>query len=257
MCKVARMPVRLHINVDHVATVRNARGERYPDPVFAAQLCEAAGADGITAHLREDRRHIRDDDVTRLRAAVGTLLNLEMGATDEMIAIAERALPDVITLVPERREERTTEGGLDVMGQRSAVEAAVAMAKRVGIKVSLFIAPDAASVEASAEVGAQQIELHTGEFCRAFRAEAHGARTAQELRRLMDAARRGSELGLEIAAGHGLTRQSVIPVAAIREIREMNIGHAVIADAVFFGLERAVRDFRAAIARGVSERPRL
>ena len=161
------MPVRLHINVDHVATVRNARGTRYPDPVFAAQICEAAGADGITAHLREDRRHIVDDDVVRLCAAVATLLNLEMGATDEMIAIAERVRPDVISLVPERRAERTTEGGLDVAGQRSAVAAAVAMAKRAGIKVSLFINPDLAAVEASAAAGVQQVELHTGEYCKA------------------------------------------------------------------------------------------
>src|SRR4051812_9962118 len=141
------MPVRLHINIDHVATVRNARGTRYPDPVFAAQLCEAAGADGITAHLREDRRHIRDDDVLRLRGAVNTLLNLEMAATGEMITLAERIRPDVISLVPERREERTTEGGLDVEGQRGAVEAAIAMARRVGIKVSLFITPDPTVVE--------------------------------------------------------------------------------------------------------------
>ena len=149
------MPVRLHINIDHVATVRNARGVRYPDPVFAAELCEAAGADGITAHLREDRRHIRDDDVVRLRAAISTLLNLEMGATSEMIGIAEKTRPDVITLVPERREERTTEGGLDVQGQKAAVAEAVAMAKKAGIKVSLFINPDPASVEASAEAGVQ------------------------------------------------------------------------------------------------------
>src|SRR5580692_7161673 len=144
------MMVRLHINVDHVATVRNARGTRYPDPVLAAQLCEAAGADGITAHLREDRRHIGDDDIARLRAAVSTLLNLEMAATPEMIAIAERVRPDVVTLVPERRAERTTEGGLDVTGQREAIAATVAMARRAGVKVSLFIAPDRASVEAAA-----------------------------------------------------------------------------------------------------------
>src|SRR5580692_13129200 len=144
------MAIRLHINVDHVATVRNARGTRYPDPLFAAQICEAAGADGITAHLREDRRHIVDDDVVALRGTVATLLNLEMAATEQMIAIAERVKPDVISLVPERREERTTEGGLDVTGQREAVAAAVVMARRAGVKVSLFIAPDRASVEAAA-----------------------------------------------------------------------------------------------------------
>lgn len=251
------MPVRLHINIDHVATVRNARGARYPDPVFAAELCEAAGADGITAHLREDRRHIRDDDVARLRAAIGTLLNLEMAATSEMISIAERTRPDVITLVPERREERTTEGGLDVHGQKDAVAEAVAMARKAGIRVSLFINPDAASVEASAEAGVQQVELHTGEYCSAFEGGAHSQRAADELRRLMEATRRASALGLEVAAGHGLTRRNVAAVAAIEGIQEVNIGHSVIADAVFFGLDRAVRDLRAAIQRGVALRPRV
>lgn len=236
--------MRLHINIDHVATVRNARGEKYPDPVFAAQLCEAAGADGITAHLREDRRHIRDDDVSRLRTAVTTLLNLEMAATAEMIAIAERVRPDVITLVPERREERTTEGGLDVRGQRAAIEEAVSMARRTGIKVSLFIAADPDSVLASHEVGAQQIELHTGEYC-----HAGPERVAAELARLREAAAKASALGLEVAAGHGLTRHNVGPIVAIPEIEEVNIGHSVIADAVFFGLDRAVRDLRAAIER--------
>ncbi len=238
------MSIRLHINIDHVATVRNARGERYPDPVFAAQLCEAAGADGITAHLREDRRHIRDDDVTRLRAAVTTLLNLEMAATPEMIAIAERVRPDVITLVPERREERTTEGGLDVRGQASAIEQAVQMARRTGIKLSLFIAADPDSVLASHEIGAQQIELHTGEYC-----HAGPGTVAGELSRLRAAATKASSLGLEVAAGHGLTRHNVGPVVAIPEIEEVNIGHSVIADAVFLGLDRAVRDLRAAIER--------
>ena len=238
------MSVRLHINIDHVATVRNARGERYPDPVFAAQLCESSGADGITAHLREDRRHIRDDDVTRLRGAISTILNLEMAATAEMIAIAERVRPDVITLVPERREERTTEGGLDVRGQRAAVEATIAMARKAGIKVSLFIAADEESVIASRDVGAQQIELHTGEYCHAT-----GAGVAHEIGRLRRAAEKARSLGLEVAAGHGLTRHNVGPVVAIPEIEEVNIGHSVIADAVFFGLDRAVRDLRAAISR--------
>jgi pyridoxine 5-phosphate synthase len=245
------MPVRLHINVDHVATVRNARGTRYPDPVFAAQLCEAAGADGITAHLREDRRHITDDDMVRLRAAVTTLLNMEMGATEEMIGIAERVRPDVISLVPERRAERTTEGGLDVVGQRAAVDAAVKMAQRAGIKVSLFINPDVAAVEASADAGVQQVELHTGEYCHAAEAGKPRAKMEEELDRLVAAARRAHELGLDIAAGHGLTRHNVAAVVAIPEISEVNIGHSVIADAVFFGLDRAVRDLRAAIERGV------
>jgi len=244
------MPVRLHINVDHVATVRNARGTRYPDPVFAAQLCEAAGADGITAHLREDRRHIRDDDVRRLRASISTLLNLEMGATDEMIGIAEQIRPDVITLVPERREERTTEGGLDVVGQRAPIEAAIAMARRAGIKVSLFINPDPSVVDAAAEIGAAQVELHTGEYCQATEPGMTKASAAVELGRIALAARRGKERGLDVAAGHGLTRHNVGPVVAVPEVREVNIGHSVIADAVLSGLERAVRDLRAAIDRG-------
>jgi pyridoxine 5-phosphate synthase len=256
--------VRLHINIDHVATVRNARGENYPDPVLAAELCELAGADGITAHLREDRRHIRDDDVVRLRGAVRTLLNLEMAATGEMIAIAERVRPDVITLVPERREERTTEGGLDVRKQRAAIEQAVAMAERASIKVSLFIAADEDAVIASREVGARQVELHTGEYCHAARASGAPASggvlssegappafggSAREIERLRSAAAKAKSLGLEVAAGHGLTRHNVGPVVAIREIEEVNIGHSVIADAIFFGLDRAVRDLRAAIER--------
>jgi len=243
------MSVRLHVNVDHVATVRNARGVKYPDPVLAAQLCEAAGADGITAHLREDRRHVTDDDLARLRAAVTTLLNMEMAATDEMIAIAERVRPDVISLVPERRAERTTEGGLDVAGQRDQVAKAVAMAKRQGIKVSLFINPDPRDVEASAAAGAQQVELHTGEYCHAAEAGKPRARMERELGRLVEAARRARDLGLDVAAGHGLTRHNVGPVVTIPEVHEVNIGHSVIADAVLFGIERAVRDLRAAIER--------
>ncbi len=248
------MAVRLHINIDHVATVRNARGTRYPDPVLAAQLCEAAGADGITAHLREDRRHIRDDDVIRLRGAISTMLNLEMGATPEMIAFAEKVRPEVISLVPERREERTTEGGLDVLAQRPAVEAAIVMARRAGIKVSLFINPDPAVVEAAAAIGAQQIELHTGEYCTATEPGHSPALVASELARIAAATKRGRELGLDVAAGHGLTRHNVGPVVAIAGIEEVNIGHSVIADAVLFGLERAVRDLRAAIDRALAGR---
>ncbi|MBI4954114.1 MAG: pyridoxine 5'-phosphate synthase [Myxococcales bacterium] len=241
------MPIRLHVNVDHVATVRNARGTTYPDPVLAAQLCEAAGADGITAHLREDRRHIRDADVVRLRAAVTTLFNLEMAATDEMLGVAEQIRPELVTLVPERREERTTEGGLDVVGQAAHLAAAVARARAAGIRVALFIVPELEAVEASARLGATQVELHTGEYC-----HAPGAR---ELERLARAARHARELGLACAAGHGLHRHNVIGVAAIPEIEELNIGHALIGDAVLFGLERAVRDMRAAMARGVAQRP--
>jgi pyridoxine 5-phosphate synthase len=240
------MPVRLHINVDHVATVRNARGTPYPDPVFAAQVCEAAGADGITCHLREDRRHIRDEDVDRLRASVHTLLNLEMAATTEMIAIARRVAPDVITLVPERREERTTEGGLDVIGQRAAIAETVAMCRDNGIKCSLFVAADHDVLDASKEVGAEQIELHTGEYCEDA--------TPAQLERLRSAARHAHALGLEVAAGHGLTRHNVAAVAAIDEVAELNIGHAVVADAIFRGLGGAVRDYRAAIDRGLRQR---
>jgi pyridoxine 5-phosphate synthase len=250
------MPVRLHINIDHVATVRNARGTRYPDPVLAAQLCEAAGADGITAHLREDRRHIIDADMVRLRAAVTTLLNMEMAATEEMIAIAERTRPDVISLVPERRAERTTEGGLDVVGQRAAVAAAVEMARRAGIRVSLFINPEPADVEASAAAGVQQVELHTGEYCHAAEPGKPRAKVEHELARIAAAAQRAHALGLEVAAGHGLTRHNVGPVVALPEIGEVNIGHSVIADAVMFGLDRAVRDLRAAVDRGVARRAR-
>ncbi len=240
------MPIRLHINIDHVATVRNARGTSYPDPVFAAQLCEQAGADGITAHLREDRRHIQDRDLERLREAVVTCLNMEMAATDEMVTIAERVRPNVVTLVPERRAERTTEGGLDVVGQRATITKAVAACQRAGIKVSLFIAANEADVRASHELGVEQIELHTGEYCHQM--------APHELERLRVAAGLAHALGLEVAAGHGLTRHNVIPVAGLPELVEVNIGHAVIADAVFVGLPEAVRDFRAALERGLALR---
>ncbi len=243
--------VRLHINIDHVATLRNARGTRYPDPVLAAGICELAGADGITAHLREDRRHIQDHDIERLRAQLTTILNLEMAATDEMLAIAERVKPEVITLVPERRAELTTEGGLDVIAGRTVVERIAKRAHALGIKLSLFIAPDASQIEASRDLGARQIELHTGEY-----AHAGGAERAEALSRLARAARLAQKLGLEVAAGHGLTRENVPAVTAIAEIEELNIGHAVIADAVLVGLDRAVRDMREAIERGVDSRAR-
>jgi pyridoxine 5-phosphate synthase len=241
--------VRLHINIDHVATVRNARGTVYPDPVLAAQLCELAGADGITAHLREDRRHIRDEDIAQLRRALTTLLNLEMAATDEMIAVAERVRPDVITLVPERRQELTTEGGLDVIGARAAVEKAARACERTGIKLSLFIAADPRQIEASRDLGARQVELHTGEY-----AEARGAAREETLARLARGAEHAHKLGLEVAAGHGLTRDNVGAITKIPEVEELNIGHAVIADAVMVGLSQAVRDLRAAVERGVRSR---
>ncbi|MFP6685250.1 MAG: pyridoxine 5'-phosphate synthase [Polyangiaceae bacterium] len=240
------MPIRLHINIDHIATIRNARDMSYPDPVYAAQLCEQVGADGITCHLREDRRHIRDADVRRLREVVTTLLNLEMAATDEMIDIAAAVRPEVITLVPERREEQTTEGGLDVVGQRAAIEKTQRMAERHGIKMSLFIAADEEAIKASADLGVAQIELHTGDYCH--------APSEAELERLKRGAKLAHGLGLEVAAGHGLTRHNVIPVAAIAEIEELNIGHAVVADAMFMGLGEAVCSFRDAIERGLALR---
>jgi len=241
--------IRLHVNIDHVATLRNARGTAYPDPVLAAELAELAGADGITCHLREDRRHIRDGDLERLRASVSTLLNLEMAATDEMIAIAARVHPDVITLVPERREERTTEGGLDVAGTRGAIERVAAMCARERIKLSLFIGPEPEVVAASRELGATQVELHTGEYCHATPPD-----RARELARLAAAAARGAELGLEVAAGHGLTRHLVLDIAALPHVVELNIGHALIADALLLGLERAIDGFRTAIQRGLGRR---
>jgi len=241
--------MRFHVNIDHVATVRNARGVSYPDPIELALECERAGADGITAHLREDRRHMRDEDIQQLRAKVTTLLNLEMAATKEMTAIAERLRPNVITLVPERREERTTEGGLDVIGQRIAIEPVIAMARRAGIRVSLFIAPDSDQIKASKALGVDQIELHTGDYCNCT-----GAEQARELRHLAEGAKLGQSLGIEIAAGHGLTRENVVDVVKIPEITELNIGHAVIADAIRTGIKQAVIDFRAAINLGLSRR---
>ena len=236
--------MRLHINIDHVATLRNARGTTYPDPVRAAEVCLEAGADGITAHLREDRRHIKDDDMERLRKIAGTLLNMEMASTDEMVRIATRIKPDVVTLVPERREERTTEGGLDVIAGGSVLGDHVTALQKAGIRVSLFIAADPKQIEASAKLGVAQIELHTGEY-----AHAHGASAKHELDRLAEGARIGTASALEVAAGHGLTQENVVDLVKIGEIVELNIGHAVIADAVFLSLGGAVRAMRNAIGR--------
>ncbi len=242
--------MRLHINIDHVATLRNARGTAYPDPILAAQACLEAGADGITAHLREDRRHIVDADIERLRG-LATTLNMEMAATDEMVAIATRVRPDVVTLVPERREERTTEGGLDVVSGGKALAARVAALRDAGIKVSLFIAAKADQIEASVAAGAKQIELHTGEYANASTAEA-----PRELAALGEGARLAHARKLEVAAGHGLTQANVGALVRIPEIVELNIGHAVVADAIFLSLVGAVRAMREAIARGLSLRPR-
>lgn len=251
--------MRLHINIDHVATLRNARGTPYPDPIEAARVCLDAGAHGITAHLREDRRHIRDEDVERLRATLRATFNLECAATDEMIGIAVATRPDVVTLVPERREERTTEGGLDVVGQRESLAKHIAALQAADIKVSLFIAPDPAQVEASRALGVEQIELHTGEYAHAF---GFGRPSSYDLTRPMPdvaqgeharlaaAAKQAHELGLEVAAGHGLTTRNVGALVRIPEIVELNIGHAVIADAVFMSLAGAVKAMLAAIERG-------
>jgi pyridoxine 5-phosphate synthase len=236
--------MRLHVNIDHVATLRNARGTPYPDPVEAARICLEAGAHGITAHLREDRRHIVDDDVARLRAMRRATFNLEMGATDEMVAIAIRTKPDVVTLVPERREERTTEGGLEV-AKASGLAKQVEQLRGAGIKVSLFIAPDLEQVRASAGLGVEQIELHTGEYAHAFPDHAE-----RELARLRAAAVHAHELGLEVAAGHGLTLRNVPALVMIPEIIELNIGHAIISDAVFLSLAGAVKAMLGAVRGG-------
>jgi pyridoxine 5-phosphate synthase len=244
------MSILLHVNVDHVATVRQARGTRYPDPVWAASLCEMAGADGITIHLREDRRHIQDRDVDLLRKTVRGTLNLEMAATSAMVDKALATVPDVVTLVPERRQERTTEGGLDLLGEaQPAVRSAIAQLAQAGIPVSLFIAPDPVQIRAAAQLKVPRIELHTGAYCEATlhsggalqREKLAGA----ELERLAQAAEEGVSLGLHVAAGHGLDYSNVAAVAAIPGVEELNIGHALIARAVLVGLDRAVRDMLA------------
>lgn len=244
------MAVRLHINIDHVATLRQARGTHYPDPVEAAKACEAAGADGITVHLREDRRHIQDRDVTALRGIVKTVLNLEMAATEEMVKIAGAVRPEVVTLVPERREERTTEGGLDVAGHRALLSEVVRRLHGARMRVNLFVDPELGQVEASKEVGADGVELHTGDY-----AHAAGGMVAEELARLERAGQRAVELGLQLAAGHGLTVQNTPAlVASLHGVEELNIGHAVVAEAVFVGMPEAVRRFRAAIDAGLRAR---
>jgi len=228
--------MRLHVNIDHVATLRQARGTSYPDPVWAATLCELAGAQGITCHLREDRRHIQDRDVELLRRTVRTILNLEMAATPAMIELARGLRPDIVTLVPEKREERTTEGGLDVVGS-PALRDEVAALQDAGIPVSLFIDPSPAQVRAASATGAKRIELHTGRYC-----EAKGDAEEAELEQLAQAAEEGVSLGLHVAAGHGLDYPNVEAVALIPGIEELNIGHAIVARAVLVGLDRAVRD---------------
>jgi pyridoxine 5-phosphate synthase len=237
---------RLYVNVDHVATVRQARRGHEPDPVAAAALCERAGADGITAHLREDRRHIHDDDIARLAREVRTVLNLEMACSDEMLGIAERLRPHQVTLVPERREEITTEGGLDVSRDRGRLADGLARLSAAGIRTSLFIAPDVAAVERSRELGTAAIELHTGQY-------AHGTADPRTIEALRAAARVGVDVGLAVHAGHGLTVSNVAPVAAIPEVEELNIGHSIVSRAVFVGLEEAVRELRRVMDKARSE----
>jgi pyridoxine 5-phosphate synthase len=241
--------LRLGVNIDHVATIRNARGGRHPDPVRAAILAIEAGADGITAHLREDRRHISDDDIARLKASIQKPLNLEMAATPEMIDIAVRTQPHAACLVPERRTERTTEGGLDVAGGRVELAPRIAALCAAGIRVSLFIAPDAAQIEAAAAMGAPVIEIHTGAWCHAL-ADDDGAAIEAEWRRIGEGARLARSLGLEVHAGHGLDYDSAETIATLPEIVELNIGHFLIGEAVFTGLSAAIRAMRAAMDRG-------
>jgi len=241
--------LRLGVNIDHVATVRNARGGPHPDPVQAARIAIAAGADGITAHLREDRRHIRDDDIARLKAEIAKPLNLEMAATDEMVAIAIKTRPHAACLVPERREERTTEGGLDVAGQREQLAPAVAHLRGAGIRVSLFIAADPAQIAAAVAVGAPVIEIHTGAWCDAL-AEGRGTAAQAEWERIEAGARLARGLGLEVHAGHGLNYATAETIAALPEIVELNIGHFLVGEAIQTGLSHAVQSMRAAMDRG-------
>jgi len=239
--------LRLGVNIDHVATVRNARGAGYPDPVRAALLAAQAGADGITAHLREDRRHITDEDIARLSAELTVPLNLEMAATEEMLAIALRHRPHAVCIVPEKREERTTEGGLDAAGQYDHLAPMVARLGAAGCRVSLFIEPDERQIDAALRLGAPVVELHTGRYC-----ELPEVDRAQELKRISDAAALATKAGLEPHAGHGLTFDNVIPVAAIPQLAELNIGHFLIGEAIFDGLAPVVQRMRALMdeARG-------
>ena len=236
---------KLMVNIDHVATLREARGIHYPEPVYAAGIAEMAGASGIIVHLREDRRHIKDRDVRLLREVVRTKLNLEMAATEEMAAIAREILPDMVTLVPEKRQELTTEGGLDVVGNREKVAWTVAQVREKGIAASLFVDADAAQVEAARAVGADMIEIHTGHYADA--ADERARRS--ELARIAAAAERGKALGMGVNGGHGLHYHNVEAILAIREIDELSIGHSIIARAVFVGLDRAVRDMLSLMSR--------
>jgi pyridoxine 5-phosphate synthase len=231
--------IRLGVNIDHVATIRNARGGRFPDPVRAAKLAVQAGADGITAHLREDRRHISDDDIDRLSNEIDLPLNLEMAATDEMLEIALRHRPHAACIVPEKREERTTEGGIDAAAQCNRLRPIVGRLRDAGIRVSLFIEADRVQLDAAVALGVPVVELHTGAYC-----NAEGAERDKFLQSLRLAAAYGASAGLEIHAGHGLTYDSVVPIARLPEIRELNIGHFLIGEAIFVGLDASIREMR-------------
>jgi pyridoxine 5-phosphate synthase len=233
-------PLELGINIDHVATLRNARGTIYPDPLKAARLAEEAGADLITLHLREDRRHIKDADLMALRPLIQTRMNLECAVTPEMINIACSVQPHDVCLVPEKREEVTTEGGLDVLGHFDAVKAATTQLKAAGIRVSLFIDPEEKQIQAAKDVGATVVELHTGRY-----ADLAGDQQMQELERIRKAAQFGKSIGLRVNAGHGLHEGNVIPVAAIAELSELNIGHAIVAEAIFKGWQKSITDMKA------------
>ena len=243
--------VKLGVNIDHVATVRNARGSAYPDPVRAAKLAEIAGADGITAHLREDRRHISDEDIERLMSSLSLPLNFEMAATDEMQRIALRHRPHAVCIVPERREERTTEGGLEVAKDENRLAHFIAPLREAGCRVSIFIAADQRQIDAAHRIGAEVIELHTGAYCD-FHAEDKFERRDAELDRLGKMATYAHGLGLEVHAGHGLTYDTVSPVAALPEVMELNIGHFLIGEAIYRGLDPAIREMRRLmdVARG-------
>jgi pyridoxine 5-phosphate synthase len=237
--------LELGINIDHVATLRNARGTVYPDPIKAARLAEEAGADLITLHLREDRRHIKDADLIALRPLIQTRMNLECAVTPEMINIACQVQPHDVCLVPEKREEVTTEGGLDVVGLFEVVKAATSQLKAAGIRVSLFIDPDEKQIQAAKDVGATVVELHTGRY-----ADLAGAQQNQELERIRRAAQFGKSIGLRVNAGHGLNEDNVMPVAAIVELSELNIGHAIVAEALFKGWQNAITDMKTLMAQG-------
>jgi len=241
--------LRLGVNVDHVATVRNARGGSHPDPVYAAKMAIEAGADGITAHLREDRRHIRDDDIARLKAEIAKPLNLEMAATEEMVRIAVATRPHAACLVPERREERTTEGGLDAAGQQAQLAPAVAELKRAGIRVSLFITAEPAQIEAAASLGAPVIEIHTGAWCDAL-AERRAAEAQSQWERIRAGAKLAREHGLEVHAGHGLDFATAETIAGLNEVVELDIGHFLVGEAITRGLDNAVKAMLAAMDRG-------